>query len=116
MRTEENKVVTIKFDVTENTEVLNTSVTSIKPLDNLFIPHHVLSVWQEPGTTVRYITVAIILSPGVEKGDFSVKIIEKGKVLELKVDWPDHLIGIRFMHRKWINDRKSNFTDFSQKK
>jgi len=64
------------------------------------MPLYMLYVWQEPGTTAKRISVAIILPSGVDSGGFQVRVIEDGDVLQLTVDWPRPLVDISFMHKK----------------
>lgn len=59
-----------------------------------------ISHWQEPGTTIPRLTVAIVLPSGVGAGDFKYRVVEEGNVLELTVDWPKPLVDITCMHKK----------------
>ena len=74
-----------------------------------------MSLWQEPGTTTKRITVAIILPSGVGSGDFRVRIIESGDVLEMVIYWLKPLTDIHYMHKKWLSDQDSSFSDFHPK-
>lgn len=67
-----------------------------------FKPWYLMSTWTEPGTTTKRITVAIVLPSGVGKGDFSVRATEDGKWVELTVVWPNPLIDLDTLHRKWL--------------
>ena len=69
----------------------------------LFRPLYLLSEWSEPGTTTKRITVAIVLPSGIETGNFSIRIVEDGKCLLLVVQWPDPLMDLRMMHKKWLS-------------
>ena len=69
----------------------------------LFRPLYLLSEWSGPETTTKIITVAIVLPTGIETGNFSIRIVEDGKCLLLVVQWPDPLIDLRMMHKKWLS-------------
>lgn len=105
----------IKLDE-EDLQEINPDDSSAKtPTPNTFHPLHLLSVWQEPGTTAKRLAVAILLPSGVGAGDFTVRVIEDGDVLEISVDWPKPLVEISFMHKKWLLMDDSRFTDFHPK-
>ncbi|PXF43516.1 hypothetical protein BWQ96_06744 [Gracilariopsis chorda] len=55
---------------------------------NHFKPLNVFFQWQEPDTTHKRITAAILLPAGVEKRLFSVHIEDDGDGLELIVKGP----------------------------
>lgn len=107
----------IKFDDDDDlSEIISVTPTKSSIQEsNTFHPLHLISIWQEPSTTAKRITVSIILPSGVNAGDFTIRIIEDGDVLELTVDWPKPLVDISFMHKKWLQDYASNFTDFHPK-
>ena len=73
------------------------------PSHRLFRPLYLLSEWSETRTTTKRITVAIVLSIGIETGTFSIRIVEDGKCLLRVVQWPDPLIDLRMMHKKWFS-------------
>lgn len=75
-----------------------------------FKPLYVLSVWTEPRTTTKCITLAIVLPSGVGSGKFSCRVVDGGEYVELTVMWPNPLIDIETMHRKWI--QADSQTDF----
>ena len=89
---------------------------SIIKQEHTFIPLHMCSVWQEPGTTLQRITVAIILPSGVGAEEFKVRVIEDGDVLELTVrDGRSlSLISSSCTKNGWI-EGGSSFTDFHPK-
>lgn len=61
-----------------------------------------ISQWQEPGTTAQRVTVAVVLPSGATSGDFKVRVIEDGDMLEVTVNWPRPLVDISYMHKKWL--------------
>lgn len=67
-----------------------------------FYPLALVSEWEEAITTCPMLTLAIVLPSGIGAGDFMVRIIEDGDVLELTVKWPKPLVDIEFMHLKWL--------------
>lgn len=56
-----------------------------------------------------------MLPSGVGAWDFTLCVIEEGDVLELSVYWPKPLVDIDHIHKKWLQDERSNFTDFHLK-
>lgn len=46
---------------------------------------HLPSVWKGPGTTTKRISVAILLPSGIGPGDFTVRVLDGGLVLEVSV-------------------------------
>lgn len=71
-----------------------------------FNPLHLTSYWVEPGTTNRMVSVAIVLPSGVGPEDFSVRVVEGGRELELKVEWPVPLVNLEMLHKKWTDSNK----------
>lgn len=67
-----------------------------------FLPLALISQWDEAITTCEMLSVAIVLPSGVGPGDFKVRVIEDGDVLELTVSWPMPLVNIEMMHAKWL--------------
>ncbi|MEM6687231.1 MAG: hypothetical protein AAF617_15725 [Bacteroidota bacterium] len=89
----------LDFDEIEEKPVTDRDVS----ISKTFVPLYLISQWQEPVTTTKRVTVAIILPSGVGVGAFKVRVIEEGDVLELTVNWPKPLVDIEFMHRKWMS-------------
>lgn len=56
----------------------------------------------EARKTTKHITVAIVLPCYINAGDFTVRIIEAGDVLEITVEWARPLMDISFLPDKWI--------------
>lgn len=84
--------------------------------DLTFKPLHLISVWKEPHTMTKRITVAILLPSGVEAGEFAVRVMEGGKSLELSVVWPLPLMEPKTMHKKWLDlDNQSGFASYHPK-
>ena len=69
-----------------------------------FKPLYLSSCWVERETTKKRITVAIVLPSGVGTGNFSLRILENGMSIELKVVWPNPLANLNIMYRKWPSD------------
>lgn len=77
---------------------------SVQPLSiPLFCPLYLVSEWAEPGTTNKRLTVAINLPSGVGPGHFSVRVAEGGRHLELTVEWPEPMVNLENLHKKWLN-------------
>ena len=51
----------------------------------------------------RRITAAVVLPSGVESGDFSICVAPGGMSLEITVEWPEPLVDLTIMHRKWLS-------------
>lgn len=97
-----------KFDILEP-EVVSPSKS--------FMPLALVSEWEEALTTTPMISVAIILPSGVGVGDFMLRVIEDGDVLELTVKWPAPMVDIELMHVKWLKngeDGKPISTDITR--
>lgn len=67
-----------------------------------FKPLNIVGVWEEPGTKTKRISVVIVLPSGVNKHDFSLSVPDSGRMLELRVTWPDPLVNLRELHQKWL--------------
>lgn len=83
--------------------------------EQTYVPLHLISYWQEPGTTLPRLTIAIVLPSGAGPGYFKYWVIEEGNVLELTVDWSQPLIDISCMHKKWLVRPGSTFNTFHPK-
>ena len=70
-----------------------------------FSPLHLISEWTEAGTMTRRITVAMLLPSGVEQGMFSVSVVDGGRFVEMVVQWPNALVRMDVLHRKWLSTR-----------
>ena len=75
---------------------------------NSFKPLYLISEWNEPRTTNRRISVAILLPSGISCGDFSISVHEGGHALNLRVCWPTALFDMGTLHKKWLLKRKNN--------
>lgn len=91
-------------DVPDNDPIMPTSPSnSATPV---FAPLHLKSVWTEPGTTTKMVTVAIVIPSGAQ--GFSVRVLEGGRMLEFSVKWPEPLFNLTVMHRKWLRSGSSD--------
>lgn len=73
-----------------------------------FRPLTLVSEWIEPKTMTKRLTVCINLPSGVESSDFSVRILEGGESLQLSLTWPQPLLNVDTLHRKWSSLRKND--------
>lgn len=53
-----------------------------------------MSIWKEPGTSRRHITVKILLPSVFGAGYFTAPVIWEGDILELSVAWPKPLFYV----------------------
>lgn len=81
----------------------------------LFAPLHLVSVWTEPGTTTKCVSGAIVLLSGVNAGDFTTRVREGGKELELTVNWPITLNDVELLHRKWLTSAEGRMEKYHPK-
>lgn len=65
-------------------------------------PLHMISEWIEPGTTTKRLTVAILLPSGVLSGQFAVRVADDGCALEISITWPNPMVELKMLHRKWL--------------
>ncbi len=56
--------------------------------DHSYMPLYLIAEWNEPISMTKRISMAIVLSSGVEPGNFSVRVGEGGQYVELTVAWP----------------------------
>ena len=61
------------------------------------------STWIEPVTTTKRITLATVLPSGIGSGELSVRVVDGGEYVELAVMWPEPLVDLQVMHKKWLN-------------
>lgn len=73
-----------------------------------FCPIHMISNWVEPNTTRKCVSVAILLPSGVGPGNFSVRVIEGGRELEVCIRWPEAFSDLEVLHKKWIRSQESD--------
>lgn len=81
-----------------------TPTEAFKAICHFFTPIHIISVWKEPGTTNNRISLAILLPSGVTVGNFSYRVLEGGREFELTVRWPDPMVDLDMMHKKWLTE------------
>lgn len=74
----------------------------------VFNPLHLKPVWVEPGTTTNMVSFAILLPSGIGPGDFSLRVLQGGRELQLEVKWPHPLIDLPLLHKKWIMSSKED--------
>lgn len=67
-----------------------------------FKPIYFLSNWFEQVTTTKCFTFIILLPSGIPAGQFSVRQSEDEFALLLTVTWPEPLINLEKLHRKWF--------------
>lgn len=75
----------------------------------IFGPLYAVSIWKEPETMTRRITLAVILPSGVDAGGFSLRVVDGGQFLEITVKWPRPLIDLNLMHKKWLGGPDSTY-------
>ena len=97
------------LDEEEEQEV---ETVSIEDQRNVYSPMCLISQWQEKLTMIKRLTVAIILPSGVGSGQFSLRVGEGGRHLELMIRWPKPLIDIYKMHKKWLTNERQNYKDY----
>lgn len=57
--------------------------------------------WEEPSTLTKRLNVYIHMFTGIEKGMFSIDVIDDGTALEYVMEWPRTMTDVKLMHRKW---------------
>lgn len=72
---------------------------SFKPL---YLLSYLLSEWKEPQNTPRRISPAVVLPSGIEPRQFSVRVVNGGECLEVSVHWPQPLVCLETLHKKWL--------------
>ena len=78
-----------------------------------FVPLYLMSNWQESLTTVKRLSVAIVLPSGIQ--GFKIKVVEEGDCLELVIDWPLPLTDTSMLHRKWLEFGDGSLTEVHPK-
>ena len=53
----------------------------------------------------KRMSMAIVLPSGIDTGHFSIRVIEDGLHVELTVQWPDVLLDMQLLHRKWLQSK-----------
>lgn len=97
-----------KVSVSNEDEVLQENVGNHPKKVACFTPVHFMSDWVEPGTTIRKLTVAILLRSGIQPDMFSVRVSEESCFLELTVAWTDPLANLRHLHWRWLTSKGSD--------
>lgn len=59
---------------------------------------HLISGWDEPGTSTKFCTVAVLLQSGVGASDYTVRVKEVCPELKLVVRCPATLFNPYFIH------------------
>lgn len=83
----------------------------VKETVALFQTLYFILEWIYPGTPTRRLTVAILLPSGISIGQFSTCILEDGNTLFMAVNWPDLLVDLKHLHRKWLLSEGSDRID-----
>lgn len=85
---------------------VNGDGSELLPTVRPFQPIHLLSdPWIRAGTTTQMITLVICVPSGTRS--FHTRVVDDGQFLELKVDWPGPMVDIQWMHKKWLQEKKS---------
>lgn len=61
-------------------------------------------------TKPKRINVVATLPSGVNKIDFTIRVLEGGMSLELKVIWPTPMIDLWMPHQKWLRPSETEET------
>lgn len=72
---------------------------------------YVFSLWVEPSTTTRRLTVAILLLSGVGRGKFSIRVSADGSALESTIIETEPLISICILHHKWLQSTSDDLIE-----
>lgn len=70
-----------------------------------FFPNHVLSLWVDPDSMRRHLTLAIWLPSGLQKDDYSFCVNPPGTAFEMTVKLPVYLSNPIAMHEYWLQRR-----------
>lgn len=62
----------------------------------------------EPVTKTKMVSVAIVLPPDVGAVEFSLRVMEGARELQLTIQWPTALINLQMLHKKWIESLGPN--------
>lgn len=62
-------------------------------------------MWSKPKTTLRLVIVAIIVPSGVRQSYLANDLVDDKTLLEISVFWPQALVNIELVHRKWIGTK-----------
>ena len=99
--------------VPEGYEVENEGKVLLAP-ETCFEPLTLVGEWEEPVTKTKRITVVLDLPSGVNKNDFTLRVLQGGMILELSATWPSPMLDLELLHQKWLtkpnNDQSLPFT------
>ena len=70
--------------------------------ENEFMPIHTTSEWRESRTGAKRACADTVLPSGVGKRDFTVRVVDDGRHMEISVRWPHPLNGsIEIVRSGW---------------
>lgn len=85
----------------ENLEI-STKVSSRMVSGPEFQPNFILSEWEEYGSTIGRINVAIWLPLGVLPNNYTLNVSPCGTILEVHVVWPNVFSDPMLLHKHWL--------------
>lgn len=95
-------------DSSSSSESVREPLTVERSTNHVFQPLSLISVWTEPGSTTRCVSVAVLLPSGIDAGHFAVRVAEGGRQLDVNVQWPSALSNLEQLHRKWLTAEGSD--------
>ncbi|KAI0559464.1 hypothetical protein FGB62_149g022 [Gracilaria domingensis] len=68
-----------------------------------FKPIILTSLWEHEKTTVQYLSLAILFTPSIQEKHHVSRVLEDGTVFVLTVQWPDRMVDMSMLHKKWLS-------------
>lgn len=88
------------IDVETDDDGYTDMVNDFKKTQISFQPLYLISQWQDV-TTRKCLSVVVNLPSGVNN-NFTLTVMDAGKVLQLMVNWPSQMTNLRTLHHLWL--------------
>lgn len=82
---------------------------------NKYSPLHLVLIWTYPTTTKKCVSAAVLLPSEVATGDYSIRVHERRRELEVHVKWPLLLYNVEMLYRKWLQLEENRFESYHRK-
>lgn len=79
---------------------------------NMYNPLHVVSIWTEPSITTKCVLVVLLLPSGVGAGDYSTRVREGERELEVHVKWTLPFCNIEMLCCKWQRSEEDRLESY----
>jgi len=91
-------------EIKRSSSEMLTPISHIPGSRSTFTPPFDVTTWLHPDSLAQYASVYIWLPTNANENTLSIKVIDEGTNLQVKIDVPPPFLDMEVMHKRWLKD------------